>query len=94
MQEVGVSYLSHKSLVIDGGFGVVAGTKHMLGSSRVTDYQKAAGRSCKNTASIKTMTDAIQVARERLGGGGGQGRGWGHRPLSAVPGAVTTQHHD
>lgn len=30
-------YLSHKALVVDGCLGVVTGTKHVLGCSRVAD---------------------------------------------------------
>lgn len=50
MQRVGAGYLSHESLVVDGCLGIVAGTEHMLGSSRITDDQEAAGRPCKYTA--------------------------------------------
>ena len=50
VQQVVAGHLCHKALVIDGRLGVVAGTKHMLGRSRITDDQEAAGRTCMHTA--------------------------------------------
>ena len=49
VQHVSAGHLSHKALVIDGCLGVVAGTQHMFGCSRVTDDQEAAGRACMHT---------------------------------------------
>ena len=43
-------YLSYQAFVLDGCLRVVAGTKHVLGCSRITDDQEAAGRACMHTA--------------------------------------------